>query len=366
MKTLVISDLHLGHRNGRDVLCHSEAAREALCEQVVAADRLVLLGDTLELRHGSYQAMIERSSDFLSELGTALGDGKLVLVAGNHDHRLISRWLEHRSEIGESLEVESLFDPTETEATAALAEAIGAERTTVAYPGVWLRDDIYATHGHYLDRQITVPSLERLAVGAMGGLLGRLPQRATPDDYETALAPLYAWIDAIVRVTAGRGMALGAGGSVRLWRILSGDSASARLPMRLLGAVSLPIGIGLLNRFGIGPLRPDISAAELRRAGLAAMATVVGSLGVDSPYVIFGHTHRTGPLAGDISREWQLGNGGGRLLNSGSWVYEPTFLDGASSEDPYWPGGAVLIEDDAPPKLLRLLDAVTRDQLETH
>ena len=31
----------------------------------------------------------------------------------------------------------------------------------LAYPGVWLRPDVYATHGHYVDLHITVPSFER-------------------------------------------------------------------------------------------------------------------------------------------------------------------------------------------------------------
>ncbi|HEX2105649.1 MAG TPA: hypothetical protein VHF51_18495, partial [Solirubrobacteraceae bacterium] len=51
MRTLVVSDLHLGARTGVDLL-RRPAARAALLERVDGADRLVLLGDTLELRHG--------------------------------------------------------------------------------------------------------------------------------------------------------------------------------------------------------------------------------------------------------------------------------------------------------------------------
>ena len=44
MRTLVISDLHLGSRIGRDVL-RRPAALDRLCAALEEADRLVLLGD---------------------------------------------------------------------------------------------------------------------------------------------------------------------------------------------------------------------------------------------------------------------------------------------------------------------------------
>ena len=67
-----------------------------------------------------------------------------------------------------------------------------------AYPGVWLREDVYATHGHYLDRHTTAPGFERLGAGAMSKLL-KLPvdQMRSVDDYERILAPIYAWMLAI-------------------------------------------------------------------------------------------------------------------------------------------------------------------------
>jgi hypothetical protein len=43
VRTLVISDLHLGSRNGVDVL-RRPAARDALLEALDGVDRLVLLG----------------------------------------------------------------------------------------------------------------------------------------------------------------------------------------------------------------------------------------------------------------------------------------------------------------------------------
>ncbi|MDP9385979.1 MAG: hypothetical protein M3P50_12265, partial [Actinomycetota bacterium] len=51
MRTLVISDLHLGSTLGRDVL-RRPVALDALCAAVAEADRLVLLGDVVELAEG--------------------------------------------------------------------------------------------------------------------------------------------------------------------------------------------------------------------------------------------------------------------------------------------------------------------------
>ncbi len=45
--------------------------------------------------------------------------------------------------------------------------------TSAAYPGLWVREDVYATHGHYLDCHLTIPTLERLGIGAMGRVMRR-------------------------------------------------------------------------------------------------------------------------------------------------------------------------------------------------
>ncbi len=44
MRTLVVSDLHLGSRSEADVL-RDPAARDALLRELEGADRLVILGD---------------------------------------------------------------------------------------------------------------------------------------------------------------------------------------------------------------------------------------------------------------------------------------------------------------------------------
>jgi hypothetical protein len=115
------------------------------------------------------------------------------------------------------------------------------------------------------------------------------------------------------------------------------------------------MAVAALNRTGLGSFHADITPPELRRAGLRAMAECAARLGLGDAHVIFGHTHRRGPLPQDEQPEWR-GAGGARLLNAGCWTFDAYFLRGAPGESPYWPGGAVLLEDDGPPRLLRLLD----------
>src|SRR4051812_3539457 len=94
VRTVVVSDLHLGARTGADLL-RRPAVRAALLAHLEGADRLVLLGDTVELRHGPVREALAAARPVLREIGQALG-GELVLVPGNHDHRLLSEWLEGR------------------------------------------------------------------------------------------------------------------------------------------------------------------------------------------------------------------------------------------------------------------------------
>jgi hypothetical protein len=81
---------------------------------------------------------------------------------------------------------------------------------------------------------------------------------------------------------------------------------------------------------------------------------VLELLGVEAEHVLFGHTHRTGPVAGDDARAW-VTPAGTALHNTGSWVYEPAYVAGGDTASPYWPGTVTLVEDGRPPRRLRLL-----------
>ncbi|HEY6762820.1 MAG TPA: metallophosphoesterase [Baekduia sp.] len=355
MRTLVVSDLHLGGRTGVDVLRHRPEALAALTAALDGIDRLVLLGDTLELRHGPAREALAGAQPVLEAVGTALGpDASVVLVPGNHDYSLVAPWLDARVK---PLGLETRAKPgTASPLARQVAGWLGApdREVTVSYPGVWLRDDVWATHGHYLDPHGTVPTFERLAAGVMGRMAGAVPEpTATAEDYERILAPLYAWIHASAQ-RAGEGrFGAGAGRAGKAYTMLTGDGHRP-LRARVIGA-AFPLGIRGINLLGLGPVSSDLSGAALRRNALEAIGQVVERLGVDAGHVVFGHSHRTGPLPADDASEWRAASGA-RLHNSGSWVHEPSFTGADGARSPYWPGGAVLVEDDGPPELLRLLE----------
>jgi predicted phosphodiesterase len=349
VRTVVVSDLHLGSRSEADVL-RRPAAREALLRFLDGADRLVVLGDALELRHGPVPDALEAAREAFSALGEAVGE--IVLVAGNHDHALAAPWLERRALEGDpSLGLAHETDAHEYPVPGTLARWLRPARVRLAYPGLWLREDVYAIHGHYLDRHITVPTFERLAAGAMTRVVGETPQEgATPADYEAALAPLYAWLHVVSRHTkAGFERQKG---TQSAWRLLT-DSGPRPLRDRALVA-AFPMGVRLVNMLGVGPVRADLSGVELRKAGLAAMGEVCRRLGIGAEWVLFGHTHRAGPLERDDAGEWRV-PGGPRLVNTGCWVHERVFLGDDGPRSPYWPGTAVEVGPDGPPRVSNLL-----------
>lgn len=408
-RTLIISDLHLGGLSGVDLL-RRPAIRAALLGELADSgiDRLVLLGDVLELRHGPPHEALEGSRAFFEDLGRALGpDRELVIAAGNHDHLIVGAWLDRRAlhePAPEPLGLEQRIEPAEASPLLArIAQWAAPARVSVAYPGLWVAPGVYAMHGHFLDAHLTIPTLERIGVGAMGRLLERRPSDpafGSVEDYEAVTAPIYAWRDAITRYTRAspvlNGLATG-----RAWRALNRASlaeseseagaeseseaeseagASSMSPnghrscppayrriARAAGASvrrgairrGFPLMVDGLNRAGLGPLHADISRPELRRSGLRAMGEAAARLGLGDAYVIFGHTHRAGPLPGDSAYEWR-GRGGARLVNCGSWVYDAIFLTPTPGESPYWPGTCVVVDDDggpsaSPPQLRRLL-----------
>jgi hypothetical protein len=360
-RTLVVSDLHLGAGSGADVL-RRPGPRKALIDALGDVERLVLLGDVLELRHGPRRDALAAARPFFEELGRSFAGREIVVVPGNHDHALVESWLRLRDEspTPAPLALEQRIPAQEASSMlATLASWAGPAHLSAAFPGLWLRPDVYATHGHYLDCHLTIPTMERLGIGMTARALRRPTDAfATVGDYEAATAPVFAWIDAVAR-QAPTGATLNGQSTVRVWRALAGDrSGNGRawgdLRLRAL-AGAFPFAIAALNRAGLGSFNADISTGELRRAGLRAMGEVAARLGLGDAHVIFGHTHRRGPLPADAGAEWR-GPSGACLLNAGCWTYDNYFVTGKPGESPYWPGGSVLVEDDGPPLLRRLLD----------
>ncbi|HEV2786579.1 MAG TPA: hypothetical protein VGV67_09345, partial [Solirubrobacteraceae bacterium] len=106
-----------------------------------------------------------------------------------------------------------------------------------------------------------------------------------------------------------------------------------------------------------------VSVEALRRGGLAAAIEAARRLRLAPAHLVFGHTHRTGRLAQDPAAEWRT-PGGTQLHNAGTWIFDPLFVGrGAQSENPYWPGGAIALDDEGPPRLERLLGDVPAEVL---
>jgi calcineurin-like phosphoesterase family protein len=399
LRTLVFSDLHLGGVSRSDLL-RRPALREPLLQAAADVDRVVLLGDVLELRHGPPREALAAAREFFEALGRVLAGKQLVLVAGNHDHALIEPWLARRAELPEPepLGLEQLIEPAEASPIVErIAEWATPASVRFAYPGLWIRPDVYAMHGHYLDCHLTIPTIERLSVGAMSRLLGRRADSfASVSDYEAVTAPVYAWRHAVAR-DARTGDGLNGIATVHAWRALGGggegsgsvadasgaadsrNGASRRVRARRAELTAyarrraivhgFPLAVAALNRAGIGPLKAEISSTELRGAGLRAMGEVASRLGLGDAHVVFGHTHRAGPLAHDDVREWHRppalpgGPPGARLVNVGCWTYDSIFLTDTPGESPYWPGTVALVDAEGPPVLQRLLLDRTHDEL---
>jgi len=351
-RTLVISDLHIGLRHGTDVV-RRRPALDALTAHLRDGgfERLVLLGDTVELRHGPQRDALADAEPVLRELGAAVG--QVVLLPGNHDHELIAPWLEKRRQSADPppLKLDERIPKASGHALGVLAKTLAPATLEVRYPGVWLRKDVYATHGHYLDCCLTMPTVERIAVGLMARVIGDIPERgATPDDFEAQLAPLYAWTHAIVQTRGGAWSARGQSTSKSAWSTLN---AEGRRPLRARAFSALfPAAVWSINRAGLGPVRPHVSGRELRQAGLRAINDVARRLDISADHVIFGHTHRAGPLAYDHAHEWQTVTGA-QLHNCGCWTQEPVF-SGDDPEGPYYAGRAIELDDEGPPRLVRV------------
>jgi predicted phosphodiesterase len=365
MRTLVISDLHLGVRTGADVLARPEAL-DVLRSRLDGVDRLVLLGDTLELRHGPARDALARAEPVMRAIGGVLGpDGQVVIVSGNHDHALVAGWLDWRGrrEIPEPLGLDERVAPQYASwVVKRLAGWLAPASVEVAYPGIWLRDDVYAMHGHYLDVHCVIPTLEVLAARGMALMVGAVPQQASPDDYEAVLAPLYAWIQSSAQRSAMTRKSAGGGSAIGVWHALEGSNAK-RTASRAALRAGFRATVAAANRAGFGPLRAELNGPAMRRAGLAGLAEVAGRQGLKPKHLLFGHTHRTGMLEGDHASEWRTPSGT-YLHNTGCWVFETHFMGRLPrGESPYWPGGAIVVDDDGPPRLERLLGELSAEVL---
>lgn len=355
MRTAIISDLHLGSRSREDVL-RDPSVRRTLLEGIEGADRVVLLGDTIEMRGLPLADALDAARPFFEELGEAMAGGAVLMLAGNHDHRLAEPLLDQRS-LAEppALALEARYAPG-TGAASRLARWLGSAELEMSYPGAWLRDDVYAMHGHYMDCHLTIPRAECIGGAAVARATRPLPDPATPDDYERLLRPFYGLVFGLAQSGASRASGGSARLSERAWKWIADggddDSRRRRIASAAVSRAAVPAAVWALNRaLGTG-FDPDLSAGAISAASVAGASEAARRLKIDAAHVIVGHSHRAGPREGE--GPWPL-PGGGRLHNTGNWVFASVLHRPGSKPGPYWPGTVTWLEDDDAPRRVSLL-----------
>jgi UDP-2,3-diacylglucosamine pyrophosphatase LpxH len=364
VRTAILSDLHLGLVSGGDVL-RDAGTRERLLERLAGAERVVLLGDVVELRDLALGPALTAARPFFEELGGALGEVEVTIVPGNHDHRLAEPLLDQLSINGAGpLGLEQFAGPAPGP-LALIDEWLGAASLRIAYPGVRLREDVYATHGHYCDAHLRLPRAECLAVAAVSRFAGPVPDPATPADYERRLRPIYGLGYGIAQARPAPAVRSQSNTSEAAWEALAGKrdgngAGPARRAKLAAIRTGFPAAIWAVNRLLHAEFEADISPAAIFTGALDATAEVARRLRLDGGHVIFGHTHRAGPLPGEA--EWEL-PGGGRLHNTGSWVFASIFHHPGEPPSPYWPGTITWLEDEGPPRREALLRDRSHEQM---
>ena len=347
MRTAIVSDLHLGAGSGEDVL-RDGGVRAALFEEIAGADRVLLLGDVVELRGlplASPWSAPAHSRGAGAGARRSRGDRSPATTTTASPSRCSTR--SHSTAPGHSAwSIAMALRPHRPPST----PGSGRHGCRVS-PGLWLRDDVYATHGHYLDAHLSLPRAECVAAAARMRTSGPLPQpghagelrarpaaplqlflrrRPGPSGSRPCRAlsprPLRGSLATPLRRRQRRRPATEAGGR----------GGAGRVPGRDLGAQP-PAPLQLRSR-DLGDSDPS--------GGVEAAAAMATRLQVDGVHVITGHTHRGGPNPGEA--QWPL-PGGGQLHNTGSWATS-IFHHPGTPPSPYWPGTVTWVEDSGPPR----------------
>jgi predicted phosphodiesterase len=389
VRALVLSDTHFGAWTGEDLLRH-ERYRERLAPHLDGLDEVIVLGDLVDLLFGRLEEAFEATLGLLELVRERLQGGRVVFVAGNHDHHLVTadaeRLAEARLTGAEDAEKGGFIGSF-------LARHLEGVEVEVSYP-TYTFGGVLCTHGHYLDPH------SRSSGGVGGRLLARMlwsiaaggrNDPRTYEDYESTTTLLTEILYAIAQLphgtTAeqsvfeaagrlgkaaragtlpvravrrwwpGRGGRAGVGGGAASGSGRAGEEPAAPGFHRAAAETEARGGVPESPASG----GPGYAAARLvwpsdpREHALEAFERVVDNLGwrPESGQIVFGHTHQpladVRPPSGDRVRYW----------NSGSWIYEPD----VSSPEAYrrylengWPGTAVLIDtEEAAPRLIEML-----------
>lgn len=307
VRTLIISDLHLGIPSGVDLL-RDRQHRVFLLSALEHVDRVILLGDVIELWESRPLEAMEAARPFFEDLGAALDGREVIICPGNHDHALIATWLARLRRTQGRLGMEQRISPAgASPLLETLARWVAPSRLTAAYPGIWVRDDVYATHGHHLDVHRPPTTGERLLIHMVGRALGMRPDEPyEPELIEACVASTYRLLEW--------------SGSLR--RLICG-----RVGNRVAGALATA-------RRG----RHPASERDATRSFAARF-------GVGNAHLIMGHTHR----AMSPPPESTLPGAGSAVFNCGCWLGRRLREgDQVQVADGHW----VLIDDFGPPMLV--------------
>lgn len=154
-----ISDLHLG--DPRSMLDDPDGRNAVVAQIAEACDRrgvstLILNGDVLELALASEESAFRSARALFADLERVRGLERVVVILGNHDHRLFEYIPDPLPEkLGREYDEGTRFHRE-------IDEVVERLRVTIVYPGwtVPVKDGtVHFTHGHYFDRVVT-PSFD--------------------------------------------------------------------------------------------------------------------------------------------------------------------------------------------------------------
>ena len=368
-RALVISDTHFGAWTGRDLL-REEPFLERLAPALEGIDELIFLGDLFDFLFGSVGDAVDASAGLLRLIAEKLPGGRLVFLAGNHDHHLVHRDAENRLE-GALAAGAVPPDLAEAHALAVsggdggrpgpdffrsfLSRRLPGVEVEIAYP-VYEFAGVLCTHGHYLDPHARLAGSRgsRLLTRTLWGIATGGPEEPkTIEDYESVITLLTEWLYIAAQMPHGTHAQQNVfRAAERAGRLESALKSPLRGLRRLRGEQAAP---GEDEPRPLYPSASVVSPSDPSEHALEAFAQVAANLGwrERSDRIVFAHTHQ--PLAdvrsGRDSRT--------RYWNTGSWIYEPD-RGSPQAYERYlrygWPGTAVVIDDEQPePRLLELL-----------
>ncbi len=389
MATAILSDLHLGAAHGDDLLRYPFFC-DLLREQLDGIDHVVLLGDILDLRFQQLEDALVLATPFLTMLGDVLSQAehpRITYIPGNHDYhyavRLIESEQERAIDAGEAFSLGQIVAPPDFFLSRQLARVIGHGvdvRFVYFYDMLESSEGmIFLTHGHYLDLHLGAAparllSLLQASIAAAGQTVTEL----SPDLYEAILRPQYELLHWIGQSPGGGQI------QSRIYERLRGGAPPRKTPLRQIrraalrraasvgGRVSVALAETLANRIVKGGLSLTSPAREAQAevtidAFNLSMEELEPYLPRGMRYVIFGHTHRPGPLEDiDTPERWKVNMHGQEtvVMNSGSWMYDSGKARRPDYRPQRWPGTFILVPDQGPPRLVEALAHLSKEEIE--